>query len=216
MSAKAGNRNDVVFESNGGGTMRAILIENVPAPLYHRYPGQTREQSAFVDLDEDGSLYASWDPEVGGAVPAGVWHRTTIRIAASPRWSRDALEGALLDSERLISAIEAGWVIEHDGVRRVGRLTPDAEGALCELEERLSEPDEGESVVVWRADEWLEAARHELTARILGARDADPSASLGMAIEALASELEAEALAEGIHLDGSCEQTLRGWVEGCE
>ena len=53
-------------------------------PLFKKYPRQNEPQPAHLEIDEDGTIRADWNGEIGDAVPECVWHGRTIRIGISP------------------------------------------------------------------------------------------------------------------------------------
>jgi hypothetical protein len=126
--------------------------------LHCRYPGQNQVQDCHVELDaEHGKLSASYNPEIGTAVPMRVWHGHVVR------WLIPALKAepanALLDeiaplAKRVCDGYESRW----DGHNHVARFDADARSA-CEEIERLCEAagdDDEEQIRVWDAADWFE------------------------------------------------------------
>lgn len=114
-------------------------------PLYKRYPGQSQPQRAHIELDEEGTVTAGINGEIGNAVPMDVWHGRTLRWSVSPYAFGPSLED-LINSPRVIELFErvhAGRTVEWDGSNHVGRLDEDAEAAALELE-AIFAPDSGE------------------------------------------------------------------------
>lgn len=114
------------------------------AALYHVYPGQSRPQTAHVQLDGGGRVTADWNGEIGNAVPMDVWNGRTLRWAVSPYLSGPALAEALASPEvaALLEAVAAGHDEEWNGSNHVGTLTPEAREAserLGELLDRLAD-----------------------------------------------------------------------------
>jgi hypothetical protein len=177
------------------------LLTDGPAPLYHRYPSQTTEQRAYVELDENGTVTADWDGEIGGGVPSHVWHGRTRRYSVPSNVSGRALAG-LLRSERVLSLLERvyeGLEIVWDGSNHVGRLTDDACEADSELADAIDEVGKYEEYrcEVWTASEWL------FTSGTLA--DAWPA---GVSLDDAVSNLKVEAKFNRIHIDGSIRQAL--------
>jgi hypothetical protein len=124
--------------------------------LYCQYSSQNQPQNCYVQLDCDaGVLSASYNAEIGNAVPMSVWHGHTLR------WSCPLLTGESADElmrslEPLAERIVAGYEAQWDGSNHVARLTDDAMDAdndarqLCE-----GYGDEQDLLVVWDASEWL-------------------------------------------------------------
>ena len=68
-----------------------LSLAGQKAPLYHVYPQQLYPQSAFISLDESGTVSADYDGEIGNAVPMNVWHGRTMRFAIPCDLSGDAI-----------------------------------------------------------------------------------------------------------------------------
>jgi hypothetical protein len=170
------------------------LSSGTPAPLYERYATQNSPQSAFVELDEDGTVTADWSGEIGNAVPSFVWHGRTLRFSVSPnvvgKRLLKYLEG---DGRPLLARIHAGHEVEWDGSNQRGRLSEDAEEASAQLEADLAEIDE---VPVWPVDEWLFGAQS-----LADAWSREP-------LEELARSLEEQARRDGLQLDGEVKEAL--------
>lgn len=126
-------------------TINTSNLRGEPIPLYKLYPGQNQPQRAFVSLDEEGTVRAGINYEIGGAVPMDVWHGRTLRWSVSPYANGDSLAD-LLESDRvkeLFERVYAGHEVVWNGNNMVGRLDEDAEDASEELE-RILEPGSGE------------------------------------------------------------------------
>lgn len=123
-------------------------------PIYLRYDGATRPQSAHLDIDLERKR-ADWEanPEVGNAVPSGVWQRVVVRVGCSPLLSRSRLEGLSADLSPLVDRVCGGGTVEWDGSNRVGVLDDDATEAVAEIE-RVLESEDGD-IDEWEAGEWL-------------------------------------------------------------
>ena len=116
------------------------------APLYRKYPGQIYEQGAFVEMDECGFISASYNPEIGNAVPMYVYQRRTLRFGITPYLSGDKLADIVASEKitNLLATIYAGHDVRWDGSNHRGHLDGEAESALDELAEYLDrvEPSE--------------------------------------------------------------------------
>jgi hypothetical protein len=123
--------------------------------LYKIYPGQTDPQPAFVAIRlEDGNVSYDWDGEIGGAVPADVWHGRVQRLPLDPAVDTEALD-RLLESEAWqchLQAVLEDSEITWDGSNLVGQLGPEAKAALEAMRELL---DKLPTVEVWQAENWL-------------------------------------------------------------
>jgi len=131
----------------------AIAITRVEgAELYHKLPGQPKEQDCFVQLDcVRRKLCAQYNPEIGNHVPAGVMH------GHLQRWSIPALKSRAANrllymlrplAERVCNGYESVW----DGNNNVARYSADARQTLMEMTrccERVS----------WDPDHWAKEVR---------------------------------------------------------
>lgn len=186
------------FERNRPAGGLRLDLENLssgaPAPLYKRYATQTGAQSAFVELDERGTVTADWSGVIGNAVPMTVWNGRTLRFRVSPRVRgadlRSYLEG---DGRGLLARIHGGHDVAWDGSNNRGRLSEDAEEASAQLEADLAEIEE---VEVWGVEEWLFGA------------ESLPEVWSGQPLEELARSLEEEARRDGLQLDGEVKKAL--------
>jgi hypothetical protein len=164
------------------------LLAGKPAPLYLQ-PGR-----AYVELEEDGTVSAGCDPDVGSGVPIEVWNGVTRRFKVSPFVSGAALHAYLTGpGRRLLATIHAGHEVEWDGSNRRGSPTSAAAAASDDLKAALEELD---TVAVWGVDEFLfgaNALRQVWTDECL---------------DTLCVQLEAEACAEGIQLEGEVRAAL--------
>jgi hypothetical protein len=123
------------------------------APLFHRYPRQTTPQGAFVELDEGGTVSASWNGEVGNGVPVSVWHGRTLRWSVPSAVSGQALAGYLEgEGLALLERVHLGHASMWDGSNLVGCLSEDAQAASRELGQDLQEVATAD---VQRVDDWL-------------------------------------------------------------
>lgn len=132
------------------------------APVFHQYPGQTKPQPAYLELDGGGELSVSWNAEIGNAVPMSVWHRRDLRWEI-PNTLRGSAIAEFLerdDIQALLSRVFDGHHIEWDGRNNVGILTPDAERATEELAQFIEANlhDEDKQVATITAADWLQNA----------------------------------------------------------
>ncbi len=99
-------------------------------PLYCHYDGQHQPQSAFVELDADGDVRATYNAEIGGGVRADVWHgltrRWTITGNVAKHTSRVAVCKLLDSLAPLLERVCQGHSVEWNGNNNVGRLDDDA------------------------------------------------------------------------------------------
>ncbi|MFV8133225.1 hypothetical protein [Streptomyces syringium] len=115
--------------------MKVRVIACTAADALHcRYAGESQAQPAYVELGlKDGVLLASYDSEVGGAVPSEVYHGIDLR------WPVPVLGGTaatrLLErleplAQRILDDSEITW----NGSNRVGVLGEDGQAAAEEIE----------------------------------------------------------------------------------
>lgn len=141
-------------------TESAVTIVEVEGNALHRqYAGQSAPQPCYVSLDCDsGTLSASYNPEIGNALPFAVYHGHV------QRWSIPALKADVVNAllreiaplaERMIAGYERVW----DGHNHVAEFSEDADeadDAIVALCNRVTEDaDEHSTVQVWDASEWF-------------------------------------------------------------
>lgn len=125
------------------------------APLYKKYPREHNIQGAFVEIDEDGVVTASANPEIGNGIPMAVFHGLTRRIRCLGTVSGAALYDFLQGEEGfdLLTRIHDGFSQYWDGNNWVGKQSEDAAEAEKELESALAELPQ---IEVFSASEWIE------------------------------------------------------------
>jgi hypothetical protein len=124
--------------------------------LHHQYPGQTAPQPCYVQLVcETGALSASYDAEIGNAVPVGVWHQR-VRRWTIPALTESAANALLEEIAPLAERVVAGYSERWDGSNHVGEFDADADDAV-EAIARLCDRDwsEGDVIAVWDAADYL-------------------------------------------------------------
>lgn len=122
-------------------------FQNKERPVFCHYSGQLQPQPAFVQIDEDGRVWAGYCPDIGNGVPMSVWYRHDLRVSINPELSSGEIECFLLDTkiQALLERIVAGHDIEWDGSNWIGSLTGDARAALDALTVAAEEltPEQG-------------------------------------------------------------------------
>lgn len=108
-------------------------------PLLMQYPGQTNEQPAWIVLTEKGELYADYNPEIGNAVSAAMWHGRDRYYGCSPHLKRPDVVKLLRLVAPLAALVYAGLSIVWDGNNMVGRLSETAIAAEREIEITINE-----------------------------------------------------------------------------
>lgn len=103
-------------------------------PVYLRYPGQCNVQSAYVELDcETGELGASYNAEIGNAVPFSVWYGHDQRWGIDPCISGDRLCGLLEDIVELAQIVVDGHESIWNGNNHVAKFSEKASEAIDEI-----------------------------------------------------------------------------------
>jgi hypothetical protein len=109
----------------------------------------------MIELDlETGVLDASYDPEIGNAVPMYVWDGIVRRYripCLSSQGANRAMEAILPLAQRVLDGAEVVW----DGSNWVSKLDDDASKAEYEIE-RMLEPgnfSDSDFIAVWEASE---------------------------------------------------------------
>jgi hypothetical protein len=185
--------------------MPTITIRPVAgAELYHRYPGQTKPQPCYVELDcARGVLSASYDAEIGGSMPMNVAH------GHRRRWAVACLTGAA--ATRLLRALAPlaqrvcdGYRQRWDGRNTVGELSDDA-AAAAEHIAAWCEREDDERVQAWDAPDWLGGmGSRDVQRRELGITPQTTDAEL----DACAEVLRAAAVTDGVHVLEGVERHL--------
>lgn len=128
--------------------------------LHCRYGDRVDPQPAYVEIDEDGAVFADYDGEIGNAVPMTVWHKRTLRVPVAPEADCTDLAAYLRGPGlALLQRIHDGHTVEWDGSNHVGALTSDAEAALDQLGAELQDLP---TVEIWTAEDWLFGADQTL------------------------------------------------------
>jgi transcriptional regulator with XRE-family HTH domain len=108
--------------------------------LFRHYDGETKPQPAYIELDtQAGTLYASYNAEIGTALPETVRHgldrRYEIPVLTADAANRVMEEIAPL-ADRIIAGTEAVW----NGESTVADMNEDAIAAEEEIEKFLGLP----------------------------------------------------------------------------
>ncbi len=108
-----------------------------PLELYRRFDGQSEAQDAYIALDLDNaSLCASYNSEVGNAIPSEVRYGFERRYNI-PILTGDAANRAMQKIRPMAERIVADWEREWNGNNHVAVLGEDAQAAEEEIEELL-------------------------------------------------------------------------------
>ncbi|MEU0937550.1 hypothetical protein [Embleya sp. NPDC005971] len=145
---------------NATATVRVVELTE-PAELYRRYDGEITAQPAYIELDlRNGTLLASYNAEIGNAVPFSVHHGFERRWDVSQREhltlsvpTADAANAFMKRIAPLADRILADWEEYWDGNNHVARLGEDALAAEEAIEALVDVPwDEADLVAVWDVD----------------------------------------------------------------
>lgn len=153
-------------------TAHLSKLPNGPGPLFCHYPGQDQPQPCHLAIDlETGEVSCDYNPEIGGGIPARVYHAQilwfTIPNLSGPH-ANQLLDEALPYAQRILDDAEIVW----NGNNHVGRLGAAGETAREELEEHIADqyPDARELTVEgFDAESWF--TDDEEDAEILGITD---------------------------------------------
>ncbi|MFI1312773.1 hypothetical protein ACH4TS_21915 [Streptomyces albidoflavus] len=106
--------------------------------LFRQYNGQHEAQPAYIELDlESETLLASYDAEVGNAVPFSVYHGFERRYTI-PVLTDEGVNQLMEQLVPLANRVVADWERHWDGNNFVARLGEDAIAAEQELKELIS------------------------------------------------------------------------------
>lgn len=166
------------------------------APLYCEYKGQSKPQPARLCIKADGTVYASYNAEIGNAVSADIYHGRIQTVSLSPYCSGPALSNWLEDEETLalLKRIVVGMTEDWDGSNRRGRISEDACDAMDELERSAENID---TANIWDAGDWLDPV-------ISGSEidGADMTEKSDDEIRAIAAEIAQQAKNDGVIING--------------
>ncbi|WP_371099897.1 hypothetical protein [Streptomyces sp. PU_AKi4] len=113
-----------------------------PAELFRHYDGQTEPQPAYIELDtQNGTLLATYNSEIGNAVPFTVYHGLDRRYGI-PILTADAANRVMEEIAPLADRVIAGTTVEWDGNNNVAILDEDAQAAEEEIEKLLGLPSQ--------------------------------------------------------------------------
>lgn len=92
-----------------------ITLPRRCADYRHRYPGQFRYQSAYIEFDPEdgGSLRADWNGEIGNAIPFAVYYgrlfRFSVPVFAKLRDVRRVMKEIAPMCEEYTASFETRW-----------------------------------------------------------------------------------------------------------
>lgn len=104
------------------------------------YPGQMEPQRAFYDLDlERDTVFATYDPEVGNAIPFRTWYGVARRYYFDPNLKKKVVNSMGKALLPLFERVRRGAVIELDNGNYKAYLNEDAKEAELEIENKIIE-----------------------------------------------------------------------------
>lgn len=120
----------------------SILECTTPDELFVHYHGQSAPQPAYIELDtQHRTLSATYDAEVGNAVPFSVRHGLDRRYGI-PILTAEAANRVMREIAPLADRIIDGTEVEWDGNNNVAVLDDDAVAAEEEIEKLLGLPSQ--------------------------------------------------------------------------
>lgn len=142
--------------------MTTIIFASTEAtPLYHRYDGQIKCQSAYVEIDmEDDTITADWNDEIGNGIPTSGYHGRVFRCPVSPYISNEGLIELLNTIKPLVEKMAQGFEIMWDGSNHVGTLNNDAREAYETVIYLCRKTINCEIHDVWTATDFLVGQRN--------------------------------------------------------
>ncbi|MDD4986406.1 MAG: hypothetical protein PHQ43_11600 [Dehalococcoidales bacterium] len=141
-----------------------ILDEGDPGVLYRHYTGQTEPQPAYIMLDcSVRTVWATYDPEIGGAVTSDVWHNLTRRYGI-PLLRASSANVLMRELAPLLARVCEGFSVYWDGSNIIGKFNADASAAEDEIYSILQ--DEEPDLMVYDAEDWFFYSRDDLRAEI--------------------------------------------------
>lgn len=133
------------------------VLEGQIAPVYKHYNGQHTAQPAYVYMDENGVVDATYNPEINGT-PMEIFHGQQLSWAIPADISGDELVDFFQKPEirAALREIHDGHTVEWDGNNHVGRLTEAAQNASGRLKELCDDLRLEERSAIWNsAGEWF-------------------------------------------------------------
>lgn len=181
-----------------------ISVAGDKLPVFCQYETETNPQPAYLEFDpceDEISLDASYNAEIGNAVPENVCHGRVIRIEIPPCTSRNAILALANDEwlEGRLQAAKDAYKEIWDGNQYIGSWGEDSYEFWEEIESRLA--DSLEQVEVGTAGEWFGSC-------------IDRNAIINAGgIKALADEYESDADCEGVVITDDMADAIASWAQ---
>lgn len=165
------------------------------------YPRQMGPQPCHIGVDLlTRIMWATYNPEIGNAVPMDVWHGH-VRWYAIPPLRAGAATALMEDWEQLARRVCDGYQSIWDGQNYVARLSDDGYKAHEKLE-ALSvtmDYDPTDIIEMCPAYDWF----YEVRDKVIGKANNE--------LEVLADEWKADAEADGIYLMDDLLEQMKEW-----
>jgi hypothetical protein len=92
-------------------------------PLWEKYPGQNEAQPAYVQICEDGEIFAASNAEIGNAVPESVWNGRDQRFEISNQLSNKQIEVLLEELKPLVADFANCSEVDWDNSNHRRKIT---------------------------------------------------------------------------------------------
>jgi hypothetical protein len=102
-------------------TLQIIGQYDDVTPLYCKYSGQSKPQSAYVEIDgENQKIWADYNAEIGNAIPVRVHNGINRRVDAPIYLTGESVVKYLFDVKSILEPALEGFRIEWDGNNHIG------------------------------------------------------------------------------------------------
>lgn len=127
--------------------------------IYCRYRDQINAQPVHVQLDiRDGVMWASYNPEIGNAMPMDVWHglirRYMLYSFPTVNGVNEFMEHIKPYAQRVLDDSREAWN-DHDWIGKLGNDAKRAEEGILSACENWFE--EGDLLRICDVEQWFEA-----------------------------------------------------------
>jgi hypothetical protein len=188
--------------------------------LYRHYASQTKPQPAWLYIrPEDGVAEATYNPEIGNAVPMAVWRDLHLTVGLPCNVRGDALADWLESEEcqSLLERIREGHSRTWTGQDYRGVFTEDGRQAYEELEELAMDWPESALANVCSVGDYISSVEYWAKDRMsVKACDVTITAKTeDEVLENLAEAIESDALAEGYYIYDSVYDYLESLRKDC-
>lgn len=182
-------------------------------PLYVRRPGDCRPLGAFLRLDLRTGAWDTVTRGQGDGVLMAEWHGHLQVYRVPAEITQAGINSILADPEvkTLAQRLCAGYSSEWDGSNHVAALTPEAEKAERDLDQRIERLRASvETGAVWQIGEWMGQSLRR-TDRGWSIDDIGPVTprTSDARLAAMARKIERLAAHDGIVLEGDAEDWLK-------